>query len=289
MDPNNSGIVQPLKPKTEKPANVLAVEFNTKDPNMLAASLQNGEIVVWNIRDRSFETLAGSGGTAYNLSFSQDGRYLAASGDDRVIRIWLTDRIAAKEKPTQLRGHAGPVYLIAYSPASNTLVSGSQDKTIRIWDERSPVARSEDGRSQGDVGAKPSEPPSWISSVDLPHEFGEVTAYAKDGDRAIVASKDAKLALFIIGLGRRSIANWSSPEGVAALAIEHNPDRIVATSISGKRYTWPFLPSIHALVQFADDHIPLDGDHRQALSDDDKCVISSDEGCKSDDALSDPP
>jgi WD40 repeat protein len=290
VDRENSGIVQPLKPKMENLASVLAVEFNTKDPNMLAASLQNGEIVVWNIRDRTFETLTGSGGIAYNLSFSRDGRYLAASGDDRVIKIWRPDRIVSHEKPTQLRGHAGPVYLIAYNPVSNTLLCGSPDRTIRIWDEHSPVARSEDGQSQADVGAKPSEPPSWMSSVDLPHEFGEVTAYAEDGDRAIVASKDGKLALFIIGADRHSVANWSSPENVAALAIEHNPDRIVATSIRGKRYSWPFQPNIHALVQFAGDHIPFDGDHRQALSDHDKCLISSaDEECNADDALSDPP
>jgi WD40 repeat protein/energy-coupling factor transporter ATP-binding protein EcfA2 len=290
VDPKNSGVVQRLKPKMEKLASVVAVEFNPEDPNMLAASLLNGEIVVWNISDRTFETLTGSAGIAYNLSFSRDGRYLAASGDDRVIRIWRTDRIASKEKPTQLRGHAGPVYMIAYNPVNNTLVSASQDRTIRIWDEHSPVARSEDGQSQADVGANPSEPPSWMSSVDLPHEFGEVTAYAKAGDRAIVASKDGKLASFIIGADRHSVANWSSPENVAALAIEHNPDRIVATSIRGKRYSWPFLSNIHALVQFADDHIPFDGDHRQALSHDDKCVISpADKECNADDALSDPP
>ena len=289
VDRENSGIVQRLKPKMEKLANVLAVEFNPKDPNMLAASLQNGEIVVWNIRDRTFETLTGSAGIAYNLSFSQDGRYLAASGDDRVIKIWRTDRIASHAKPTQLRGHAGPVYLIAYNPVSNTLLSSSPDRTIRIWDEHSPIARSEDGQSQADVGAKPSEPPPWMSSVDLPHEFGEVAAYAKDGDRAIVASRDGKLALFIIGADRHSVANWSSPENVAALAIEHNPDRIVATSIRGKRYSWPFLPNIQALVQFAGDHIPFDGDRHQALSDHDKCVISSaDEECDADVALSDP-
>ncbi len=292
VDPKHF-IVQTLQRKAEEPASVLtvvlAVEFNTKDPNMLAASLQNGEILVWNIRDRTFETLAGSGGIAYNLSFSQDGRYLAASSDDRVIRIWRTDRIASKEKPTQLRGHAGPVYLIAYNPVSNTLVSGSPDRTIRIWDEHSPLARSEDGQSQVGVGANSSEPPSWISSVDLPLEFGEVTAYAEDGDRAILASKDGNLALFIVGMDRNPIVNWRSAEPVAALGIEHGPDRIVATSISGKRYSWPFLPNIHALVQFADDHIPFDGDHRQALSDEEKCFIDPpDEGCKADDALSDP-
>jgi WD40 repeat protein len=290
VDLKNSGIVERLMPKTEKTRHVLAVEFNAKDPNMLAASLQNGEILVWNIRDRTVETLTGSAGNAYNLRFSRDGRYLAASSDDRVIRIWRTDRIASKGKPTLFRGHAGPVYMIDYSPASNTLVSGSTDRTVRIWDEHSPLARSDDGQSQADMGAKPSEPPGWISSVDLPREFGEVTAYAKDGDHAVVASKDAKLALFVVGADRRSIANWSSPESVAALAIERNPDRIVATSISGERYSWPFLPNIHALVHFADDHIPFDGDHRQALSDDDKCIISSaGEGCKADDALSDPP
>ena len=93
MDPISAETVQTLTPKTEKSANVLALEFNPKDPKMLAASLQNGDILIWNVDQSTYETLSGSGGSAYNLSFSRDGQFLAASSDDRVIRN-LVDRQA---------------------------------------------------------------------------------------------------------------------------------------------------------------------------------------------------
>ena len=233
-------------------------------------------------------TLSGSGGSAYNLSFSRDGQFLAASSDDRVIRIWSTDKL--KDKPIQLRGHTGPVYLVAYSPISNTLVSGSTDKTIQIWDQRSPLARDEKDGPQPDIGTKPRQVPPWISSVQLPPGFDEVVGYASEGDRAVVASRNGKVALFIIGADRRPIMTWHSPEPIAVLGLEHNPDQIVAISSDGKRYSWPFFPSIRELVQFADDHIPFDGDRRATLSDEEKCAISPpDDGCAADEALSDPP
>lgn len=290
VDPISGDTIRPLTPKTEKSANVLAVEFNPKDPNMLAASLQNGDILIWNIGDGSYQTLIGSGGIAYNLSFSRDGQYLAASSDDRVIRTWSTDKLKLKDKPIQLRGHAGPVYVVAYSPVSNTLVSGSADKTIRIWDEHGPLWRDEKDGARPDIGTKPRELPPWLSSVTLPYGFGEVAGYAREGDRAVVASKEGNLARFMLGADARAIVRWRAPGEIAVLAIEHNPDRIVAVSPSGKRYSWPFFPSIRELVRFADDHIPFDGDRRLTLSDDEKCAISPPEdGCPSDDALSDTP
>src|SRR5208337_2401967 len=288
VDPISGETVRTLTPKTEKSANVLAVEFNPKDPNMLATSLQNGDILIWNINDNAYVTLPDSRGTAYDLSFSGDGQFVAAASDDRVIRTWSINKL--KEKPVQLRGHSGPVYLVDYNSRNNTLVSGSPDKTIRIWDEHSPLVPDEkDGPQPGNV-TKPPEPPPWISSIKLPPGFEEVVGYAREGDRAVVASQEGKLALFIVGADRRPIATWRSPEPIAAVQIKRGPDRIVAVSTGGKRYSWPFLPSVRELVQFADDHIPFDGDRRLALSDEEKCAISPpDDGCPSDDALSNAP
>ena len=99
-----------------------------------------------------------------------------------------------------------------------------------------------------------------------------------------------RLALFIVGTDTRPIALWQGPAHIASLSIEHHPDRIVAISTDRERYSRPFFANIHELVQFADDHIPFDGDRRLALSDEEKCAISPpDDGCPSDDALSNAP
>ena len=55
--------------------------------------------------------------------------------------------------------------------------------------------------------------------------FDEVVGYASEGDRAVVASRNGKVALFIIGADRRPIMTWHSPEPIAVLGLEHNPDR----------------------------------------------------------------
>ena len=66
------------------------------------------------------------------LVFSPDGRYLASSGTDRVIRLW--DRAA--DDVRSLRGHNGNVVALAFSADSAFLASGSTDRSVRVWDLR---------------------------------------------------------------------------------------------------------------------------------------------------------
>jgi hypothetical protein len=44
------------------------------------ASLLNGHILLWNVRSSNITTLVGSGGIAYNLSFSPDGKSRRVKG-----------------------------------------------------------------------------------------------------------------------------------------------------------------------------------------------------------------
>jgi WD40 repeat protein len=76
------------------------------------------------------------------LCFSPDGRWLAASGEDRALRLWD----AATGKPRAiLEDHRGAVTSLAFSPDSRLLVSSSGDGTAVVWDVkevlRRPVAR----------------------------------------------------------------------------------------------------------------------------------------------------
>ena len=161
--------------------------------------------------------------------------------------------------------------------------------SILIWDQNSPLFSESEYAPSLEGSSNPVERPSWISSIALPAKF-DVVAYARQGDRAVVGSKDGELAAFIIGTDPRPIAVWQGPEHIAALSIEHDPDRIVVISTDRERYSRPFFPSIHELVRFADDHIPFDGDHRLALSKEELCAVSPpDAGCPSDDALSELP
>ncbi|KAJ8124707.1 hypothetical protein O1611_g8934 [Lasiodiplodia mahajangana] len=100
---------------------------------------------------------ATSGGPIWAAEFSQDGRFLATGGRDRVLRVWAViaaeeDRKAYDEeenanteneerlsapvfhsKPArEFKGHEGDILDLSWSK-NNFLLSSSMDKTVRLW------------------------------------------------------------------------------------------------------------------------------------------------------------
>ncbi|KAI1185623.1 WD40-repeat-containing domain protein [Nemania serpens] len=98
-----------------------------------------------------------SGGPIWAVEFSQDGRFLATGGRDRVLRVWAViateeDRQAYDEeesantekaerlsapvfhsKPArEFKGHEGEILDLSWSK-NNFLLSSSMDKTVRLW------------------------------------------------------------------------------------------------------------------------------------------------------------
>jgi len=98
-----------------------------------------------------------SGGPIWAVGFSQDGRYLATGGRDRVLRVWAViateedrkvydeEENAAAEKGERLSapvfhskparefiGHEGDILALSWSK-NNFLLSSSMDKTVRLW------------------------------------------------------------------------------------------------------------------------------------------------------------
>lgn len=120
------------------------------------------------------------------MKFSPDGRYLLASGRDKVIWLWEV------ESGLLLRrfvGHGRVVNSVAFSPDGRRFLSGSLDKTMRLWDvetgqeihkfttenhSTSIVAYSPDGRYALSAGGS-----GWENEVS------PVTLTAGDGDYAI--------------------------------------------------------------------------------------------------------
>jgi len=98
-----------------------------------------------------------TGGAIWAAEFSKDGKYLAAAGRDRVVRVWAVistaeERRAHEEeeaavggtgerlnapvfrgKPLrEFEGHTGEVLDLSWSK-NNFLLSSSMDKTVRLW------------------------------------------------------------------------------------------------------------------------------------------------------------
>jgi WD40 repeat protein/transcriptional regulator with XRE-family HTH domain len=76
--------------------------------------------------------LAGHSGPVYSMAFSPDGKTLASSGQDSLVRLWDVATGRQIGHPLPVPGSA--VYSVAFSPDGTTLASGSLYGGVRLWD-----------------------------------------------------------------------------------------------------------------------------------------------------------
>jgi WD40 repeat protein len=65
------------------------------------------------------------------VTFSPDGRLVAAASLDNKVRLWYSGTGAAHRT---LEGHSQAIYVVVFSPGGELLASASWDSTIRLWD-----------------------------------------------------------------------------------------------------------------------------------------------------------
>jgi len=65
------------------------------------------------------------------IAFSPDGKYVAGSGYQQIIKVW--DRSTGK-LIKKLKGHTAGILALDFHPTKPILASGSHDGTLKIWD-----------------------------------------------------------------------------------------------------------------------------------------------------------
>jgi hypothetical protein len=79
--------------------------------------------------------LSGPCDVVRSLSFSPDGRWLAAAGGQPArfgeVIVW---NAATGELAQTLKGHSDYIYAIAFSPDSKLVATSSYDKLIKLWE-----------------------------------------------------------------------------------------------------------------------------------------------------------
>jgi len=110
----------------------------------LLASAAFGSVRLWDAKTRRYITTLASRGGAFvwrrrgdrdswgmtAVTFSPDGKLLAAPGNDNAIRVW---DVGGRKELARLRGHRRTVSSVAFSPDGSRLASASTDGTVRIW------------------------------------------------------------------------------------------------------------------------------------------------------------
>jgi WD40 repeat protein len=106
------------------------------DGSRLGAAVTNGALPVWNMT--TDELIASLPVRDYSaISFSPNGRYLAAADTGGTIYLWLMDNL--DNEPLVLSGHSGAINSLVFQPNSQLLASASEDGSIRLWSLIAPA------------------------------------------------------------------------------------------------------------------------------------------------------
>ncbi|AGA30374.1 WD40 repeat-containing protein [Singulisphaera acidiphila DSM 18658] len=195
--------------------------------------------------------------SANSVTFSKDGRWLAACTTSGVLRLWqLTGPKTAELLPLEDAGTKGQTTSFAFSPDGRKLVSGDQDGGLRTWDlpdghQRPPVpARrgqvaslsvSGDGRYLLQV-SQDRQAQVWdlengrsLSSLDGDWVAGVLSP---DGSRAyLTAEKDGEIVAIDREENRTLPTTYARPEATrqrfGKLAISPDGHWIAAGSLEG--------------------------------------------------------
>jgi WD40 repeat protein len=190
------------------------VIFSPGGKSLASGSINpEGGIRVWNLQTGQMRVLKSGAGGIASMSFSHDGRYIAAADGgltNPAIRIWDLETGQAEILGQSQR----QITAVAFSPDGKSIASGSWDETVRLWPARGGEAR---------VLASNC---SCLTCL----------AYSHTGDRITAASLDGRIRVWEVQSGRaRTIGEC---QRVNAIAFAGNGFAVATGSAEGTVCLW---------------------------------------------------
>ena len=80
---------------------------------------------------KELRTIKGHSDCIYAVAFSPDGKSVATSSYDKLIKLW---NVETGQEIRTLKDHIDAVYALAFTPDGKRLISGAADRTVKVWD-----------------------------------------------------------------------------------------------------------------------------------------------------------
>jgi len=133
------------------------------DSALLYSAGYDGRVRVWNVQTGGQRANSQvSTGTIWSLDVSPDGGWLAAGGEDKVVRLVPLGR--AGEHSQALEGHERNIWEVRFSPRGDEVASGSFDQTARLWSLKGSAPRVLRAHTQAVVSADYSPDGKWLAT-----------------------------------------------------------------------------------------------------------------------------
>ncbi len=123
------------------PTAVAAAATSPGPAPLIAAGREDGRIDLWRPGEARARTIRRVAGAVKAVTFSRDGRWMAAGGDDPQITLIDTADLNDPVPLATIRGgarlrpnHNETIAALAFWPDRPLLVSASMDSTVRLWD-----------------------------------------------------------------------------------------------------------------------------------------------------------
>jgi WD40 repeat protein len=136
IDPATGDVVSQSTVQTGK---VTALAFSRDGEQLAVASSMpgsSGEVYLYhvsaNLSDvKSEHVLSAHKDAILDIVFSPDGKALATTGYDRLIKLW---NVTAGKEIRTLKDHSDAVYGLAFSPDGRLLASAAADRAVKVWE-----------------------------------------------------------------------------------------------------------------------------------------------------------
>src|SRR6266849_4715393 len=227
---------------------ITALAFSPNGQHLAAASGTpgtSGEVRLYDIPSTGLpdqkpkQVLAAHADLIYDATFSPDGKLLATTGYDRLIKLW---DVATGKEIRVLKDHSDTVYSLSFSPDGKLLASGAADRAVKVWEVATgkrlyslgestdwvyAVAWSPDGRHLAAAGVDKSIR-VWDASASGGRVVQSVFAHEEPVIK-LVYSRDGK-TLYSVSEGH-TIKSWDTERMVERHTYAAQPEAILSLAV----------------------------------------------------------